>query len=78
MEEGLESTRVGSRASAEMARARVGEGRGDEAAWARREKRAGHARPRLMFFVSFVFLLSFMILSFCQAVRGAGERVAPV
>ena len=29
----MESTRVGSRASAKMARARANEGRGEEAAW---------------------------------------------
>ena len=41
----LESTRVGSRASAEMARARVDGGRGDEAAWGSEGEEGGPGPP---------------------------------
>ena len=41
----LESTRVGSRASAEMARARVGEDRGEGAAWGSEGEEGGPGPP---------------------------------
>ena len=51
----LENTRVGSRASAEMARARVDEDRDGEEVPGRRARRTGRARPSL--YLSFVLFL---------------------
>ena len=70
----LEGTRVGSRASAEVARGRVDEVRGEEAAWGGGGRRAGQARPRLMSFLCLSFVLyDTSLLSGGQGCRRKGS-----